>query len=59
MKSSEFHRKVRKNGWRFLRAQGSHFIYLKDGRTYPVPYHGSREMGESLRKKIIKEMRLE
>ncbi len=58
MKSSEFHRKIRKEGWRFLRAHGSHIIYEKDGRTYPVPYHGSKEMSEGLRKKILREMKL-
>ena len=30
----------------------------KNGKTYPVPYHGSKEMSEPLRKKIIKEMGL-
>jgi mRNA interferase HicA len=31
-------------------ATGSHYIYEKDGRRYPVPYHGSKEIGEGLRK---------
>jgi len=59
MKSSEFHRFVRKNGWRFVRSSGSHYIYEKDGKTYPVPYHGSKEVFEGLRKSIIKDMGLE
>jgi mRNA interferase HicA len=42
MKSSEFHRKIKKNGWRYIRAEGSHYIYEKDGKYYPVPYHGSK-----------------
>jgi mRNA interferase HicA len=54
MRSSEFHRKIRKEGWRFIRACGSHIVYEKNGRTYPVPYHGTKEMGEGLRKKISK-----
>jgi mRNA interferase HicA len=30
LKSSEFHRKVKKNGWRHIRTDGSHYIYEKD-----------------------------
>jgi mRNA interferase HicA len=58
MKSSEFHRKIKQSGWHHLRTHGSHYIYEKDGRTYPVPFHGAKEMGEGLRKKIVKEMGL-
>lgn len=59
MKYSEFHRKIVKNGWKFSHAEGSHYFYLKDGiLSEPVPYHGSKEMGESLRKKIAKSMGL-
>ncbi|WP_428657640.1 type II toxin-antitoxin system HicA family toxin [Runella sp.] len=58
MKSSEFHRLVQKNGWQLLRVSGSHYIYEKDGRTEPVPYHGSKEMGEGLRKSLTKKMGL-
>lgn len=58
MKSSELHRKIRKNGWRYVKAEGSHYIYEKDGKHYPVPYHGSKEMGKGLVNKINKEMGL-
>jgi len=58
MKSSEFHRKVKRNGWVHIRTDGSHYIYQKDGRTLPVPYHGSKEMGKGLEKKISKDMGL-
>jgi mRNA interferase HicA len=58
MKSSEFHRKVRRNGWRHIRTEGSHYIYEKHGLTYSVPFHGSKEIGEGLRKKFVKEMGL-
>ncbi|MDR1985111.1 MAG: type II toxin-antitoxin system HicA family toxin [Prevotellaceae bacterium] len=60
MKSSEFHRKIRRSKkWRFVKAEGSHYIYEnKEGRYYPVPYHGAKEMDESLRKKIEKDMEL-
>ncbi len=58
MKSSEFHRLVRKNGWVVVRSAGSHYIYEKNGKREPVPYHGSKEMGEGLRKKLTIKMGL-
>ena len=58
MKYSEFHRLIRKNGWEHIRTKGSHYIYEKEKVTYPVPFHGSKEMNEGLRQKIIKEMGL-
>ena len=59
LKSSELHRRIKKNGWLHIRTSGSHYIYEKDGRSYPVPFHGTKEIGEGLRKKIFKEMGLE
>lgn len=58
MKSSEFHRLVRRNGWVYVAAEGSHYIYEKNGCRYPVPYHGSKELGFGLEKKMRKEMGL-
>ena len=58
MKSSELHRRVRKNGWNYVKAEGSHYIYEKNGKYYPVPYHGAKEMAKGLVFKIIREMRL-
>ena len=58
MKSSEFHRKIKKNGWNLVRTVGSHYIYEKEGRIYPVPFHGTKEISEGLRKKIVREMGL-
>jgi mRNA interferase HicA len=52
MKSSELHRLILKNGWIFLRSSGSHFIYEKNSKRYPVPYHGSKEVGKGIEKKI-------
>lgn len=53
MKSKQFHKMVRKNGWRLLRCEGtSHYIYEKNGKVEVVPYHGSKEMGEGLRKTL-------
>mgnify|MGYP006286724469 CR=1 FL=1 len=58
MKSSELNRLILKNGWKVIRQRGSHVIYEKDGVVYPVPYHGSKEVGKGLEKKIKKEMKL-
>lgn len=59
MKSSELHRKIKRNGWIYIKSEGSHYIYEKDGRKYPVPYHGAKEVGEGLRRKIVKDMGLD
>lgn len=57
MKYKEFHRKIVSAGWTFSHAAGSHYFYLKDGKlSEPVPYHGSKEIPEPLRKKIAKAM---
>jgi mRNA interferase HicA len=58
MKSSEFHRKITRNGWEVLRSSGSHYIYTKDGVNISVPYHGSKEMGKGIQKAIEKQMGL-
>lgn len=58
MKSSEFHRIVKKNGWHRIKVEGSHYIYGKNGQVYPVPFHGAKELGKGLEKKIRKEMKL-
>ncbi len=58
MKYNEFHKKVRKAGWVHARTSGSHYIYEKEGLTYPVPYHGSKEVPKGLQKKIEKDLGL-
>lgn len=58
MKSSEFHRKIKKNGWIHIRTEGSHYIYEKNGVSCAVPFHGSKEMGKGIVNAIIKEMGL-
>jgi predicted RNA binding protein YcfA (HicA-like mRNA interferase family) len=52
MKSSELHRLILQNGWIYLRSSGSHFIYEKNKKSYPVPYHGSKEVGKGIEKKL-------
>lgn len=58
MKSSEFHRLVKRNGWVLIKVEGSHYIYEKEGRRYPVPFHGTKELGKGLKKKMRKEMNI-
>ncbi|MDR3137820.1 MAG: type II toxin-antitoxin system HicA family toxin [Tannerellaceae bacterium] len=58
MKYTEFHRIIRRNGWRFLHARGSHYHYEKDGRVEVAPFHGADEMREALRKTLVKRMGL-
>ncbi|WP_205513643.1 type II toxin-antitoxin system HicA family toxin [Longitalea arenae] len=58
MKYSELHRLIKRNGWVHIRTEGSHYIYEKDGKRYPVPNHGSKEIGKGLQKKIEKELGL-
>jgi predicted RNA binding protein YcfA (HicA-like mRNA interferase family) len=59
MKYKEFHRLIKKNGWTFSHAEGSHYFYEKDGvLSPPVPYHGAKEIYEPLRKSIARNMEL-
>lgn len=60
MKYSELHILIQKNGWKFDYAKGSHYFYVKDGvKSPPVPFHGSKEIGEGLRKKIFKDLKIQ
>lgn len=58
MKYSEFIREVKKAGWVVIRQRGSHKIFEKDGRIYPVPDHGAREIPKGLELKMRKDMGL-
>jgi predicted RNA binding protein YcfA (HicA-like mRNA interferase family) len=58
MKSDEFHRIVRANGWSVVRQTGSHIIYRKGNMTYPVPYHKGKEIGTGLERKMRRDMGL-
>ena len=58
MKSAELHKLVVANGWKLIRSRDSHYIYEKDGEVYPVPFHGSKEVGKGLELTTKKKMRL-
>jgi predicted RNA binding protein YcfA (HicA-like mRNA interferase family) len=50
---------ITKSGWKFSHAEGSHYFYVKDGvLSQPVPYHGAKEIGEGLKRKLVKELGL-
>ncbi|MDR1884212.1 MAG: type II toxin-antitoxin system HicA family toxin [Prevotella sp.] len=48
MEYNELHRLISRNGWIAVRQTGSRVIYEKEGRRYPVPNHGSTEVGKGL-----------
>lgn len=58
MKSSELHRLIQNRGWQIKRQTGSHVIYEKNGKIYPVPDHGSKEVHKGIEMKIKREMGL-
>lgn len=59
MKYGEFIRKIKKQGWVFLRqGKGSHEIYEKDGKKVTIPNHGSKEMPKGLEKTLSKRMKI-
>ena len=58
MKYDEMHRLIRQNGWEVIRQSGSHVIYRKGQKTYPVPLHQGKVLGKGLECKIKKEMHL-
>jgi len=58
MKSKEFHLLIQSQGWLLNRINGSHYIYQKNQISVPVPYHGSKELGKGLEKKLRKLMKL-
>lgn len=58
MKYSELHRMIRSYGWKYVRSTGSHYFYERNGViSEPVPFHGSKEIPEGLKNKILKNMR--
>ena len=58
MKTDQFHEIIRKNGWVKIRQTGSHVIYEKDGRRYPVAYHKGKDLSRKTEMKIRKDMGL-
>jgi len=56
MKSRELMRILREAGWVLDRIEGSHHIFVKEGkRSVPVPFHKGREIPNNLARRILKE----
>jgi predicted RNA binding protein YcfA (HicA-like mRNA interferase family) len=50
---------LKENGWKLDRTEGSHHIFVKEGRRpVPAPMHGNRDIG-NLAKRILKEAGIE
>jgi mRNA interferase HicA len=58
MKYSEFRRWLGRHGVALESGKGSHQLLRYKGRTSVFPSHGSKEMPEALRKKILKDFGL-
>lgn len=59
MKYSEFQRWLKAQGVTFSKkATGSHFKITYKGKQTIFPNHGAKEIGEGLRKEIIKQLGL-
>lgn len=59
MKYSEFKRWLEKKGAEVVRSgKGSHKIVSYKGKKTTLPYHKGQEIGEGLRKEIIKQLGL-
>jgi mRNA interferase HicA len=58
MKYSEFKRWLERQGVTFYPGKGSHLHAELNGKTSIFPNHGSKEIGEGLRLRIIKDLGL-
>lgn len=57
MKTSEFIRLAKRNGWVLVRqGKGSHEVYAKDGVQVIIPSHGAKELPTGLEKSLRKQM---
>ena len=54
MKDKDLLKLLKKNGWRNVRVNGSHYILQKDGKTTVIPVHG-RDVPVGLLNAILKE----
>jgi len=45
---------IEKNGWKYDRTKGSHYIYVKNRVALSVPKH-NKDIGKGLYHKILKE----
>lgn len=55
MNGKQIIKKLQAEGWVLDRVNGSHHMMRKDGKTVPVPVHGSKDVGIGLLSKIEKQ----
>ena len=58
MKYSEFRRWLLQQGATFTPAKGSHFKVTLNGKSTIFPFHGSKEIGAGLVRKIKRDLGL-
>ena len=56
MKYSEFKRWLIQQGVELESGKGSHMKATLNGKQSVFPFHGSKEIGEGLRRKIMKDL---
>ncbi len=44
----EIVKRLKELGWKLVRIKGSHHLMGKNGKTIPVPVHGSKTIGRDL-----------
>ena len=55
MTGKELIKKLKDNGWKLNRVQGSHHIMIKGSKTLSVPVHGNKDLGKGLLHKLMKQ----
>jgi predicted RNA binding protein YcfA (HicA-like mRNA interferase family) len=48
MNGKEVIAKLKAAGWKLDRVNGSHHIMAKDGKSVPIPVHGTKDLGSGL-----------
>lgn len=51
MKSSELHRRIRKNGWRYMKAEGAITFMKRTGRYIRFHFTGQKKFPKGCEKK--------
>lgn len=58
MTSSELLRLLRKNGWKYTEASGSHYHLEKEGKVIILAFHGKKELPTGIVNSILKQANL-
>ena len=55
MNGKEVIRKLEAAGWVLMRIRGSHHVVKKDGKSIPVPVHGTSDLRKGTLSRISRE----